>query len=67
LYVRKRARRSLYAARDLKAGETIHDADVLVLRPENRMAADQIDDVVGHRLSRNMVQYAPFTPESLSK
>jgi N,N'-diacetyllegionaminate synthase len=67
LYVRKRARRSLYAARDLKTGEAIRDTDVLVRRPQSTMAADKIDEVVGRRLSQDMAQYAPFKPEFLTK
>ena len=66
-YTRKRARRSLYAARDLKAGDVIQDIDVLIVRPENVMSADQVDIVVGRRLTSNLVAYAPFTPEILTK
>lgn len=61
-YVRKRARRSLYAARDLPAGHRVEDEDVLVLRPQNIMAADQIDEVVGRRLVVAVRQYQPFAP-----
>ena len=60
-YTRKRARRSLYAARDLRAGQTVRDEDVLVLRPENKMAADQIDEVVGRSLTRDVRQFEPYT------
>jgi sialic acid synthase SpsE len=66
-YTRQRARRSLYAARDLKAGKIIQDADVLIVRPENVMAADQVDLVVGRRLTSDLAAYAPFTPEILMK
>lgn len=66
LYVRKRARRSLYAARALKAGSIVTDTDVLVLRPQNVMAADQIDLVVGRSLVCDLEQYQPFTPAYLS-
>jgi sialic acid synthase SpsE len=67
LYTRKRARRSLYAAGDLHAGETVRDEDVLVLRPENAMAADQIDEVVGRRLARDVRQFEPYTADMFSK
>lgn len=66
LYTRKRARRSLYAARDLSSGSRVGDNDVLVVRPEGPMDADQIDLVVGRRLARDVKQYQPFTPEDLS-
>jgi N,N'-diacetyllegionaminate synthase len=67
LEVRKRARRSLYAARNLTVGEVVQDTDVLVLRPQNVMAADQIDEIVGRSLSHDVARYAPFTPEAFSK
>lgn len=62
MYTRKRARRSLYAARELKAGSVITDEDVLVVRPENIMSADQIDIVVGSRLAADMNAYQAFAP-----
>lgn len=65
MYTRKRARRSLYAARNISAGETITDADVLVVRPENIMAADSIDDLIGRTLSSDIAAYSPFDPQIL--
>lgn len=62
---RQRARRGLYAARDLLAGSIIQDADVLIVRPESVMSADQVDAVVGRRLTRNLPAFAPFTPDIL--
>lgn len=62
---RKRARRSLYAASDLRAGTVISDKHVLVVRPENVMSADQIDEVVGRRLVTDLIAYSPFTPDIL--
>lgn len=66
-YTRKRARRSLYASRNLQAGDVIQDSDILVVRPENIMSADQVDIVVGSRLAADLAAYAPFTPEILTK
>lgn len=57
LYTRKRARRSIYAARDLQAGECLEDDDVLIVRPEGQLDADQIDLVIGARLIRDVKQY----------
>jgi sialic acid synthase SpsE len=62
LYTRQRARRALYAARDLPAGTVLTDADVLVVRPQNSMAADQIDEVVGGRLRHSIGRHQPLTP-----
>jgi N,N'-diacetyllegionaminate synthase len=61
--VRNRARRSLYAARNMKTGETIKDADVLVLRPENIMQANKIDELIGRTLLKDINQYSPFSPD----
>lgn len=60
-YTRKRARRSLYAARDMAAGEVIRDEDVLCVRPEGVMNADDIDLLVGRALKSAIKQYSPFS------
>lgn len=65
LTTRKRARRSLYAARALSAGETIQESDVLIVRPEGKIQANEIDRVVGCRLTRDMEQYENFDWDDL--
>jgi N,N'-diacetyllegionaminate synthase len=65
LYTRKRARRSLYAARDIKAGEVIKDEDVLCVRPEGIMNADDIYLVIGEKASIDIKQNEPFSLEKL--
>lgn len=65
-YTRKRARRSLYAVRDMKEGEVIKNEDVLIVRPEGMMDADQIDDLIGKKLIKPLSQYAPFSLEIIS-
>lgn len=64
-YTRKRARRSLYASRDLPAGHVITDEDVLIVRPEGIMDADQIDILVGSALKNNLKQYQAFSPDDI--
>lgn len=61
-YTRKRARRSLYAARDIKAGSILSDEDVLIVRPEGIMDADQIDLLIGQKLKTDLKQYQAFSP-----
>jgi sialic acid synthase SpsE len=61
--VRGRARRALYASRPLKTGQVVTDADVLIVRPENIMAADRIGELVGRRLRQDVGQFQPFSPE----
>lgn len=64
-YTRRRARRSLYAIQDLPVGHIITNEDILVVRPENFLQADEIDLVVGKALSKPIKQYDPFTKEIL--
>ncbi len=65
-YTRKRARRSLYAARDMNVGEVIKDEDVLIVRPEGIMDADQIDELIGRKLTQPLSQHAPFSMKVIS-
>ena len=67
LYTRKRARRSIYAARNLQSGSCLEDDDVLIVRPEGLLAADQVDLVIGARLTRNMKQYQAVRLEDFSR
>jgi len=62
-YTRKRARRSLYASRNLPVGHVITDDDVLIVRPENLMQADEIDFIIGKSLKVPLNQYQPFNTE----
>ncbi|MCK4662951.1 MAG: N-acetylneuraminate synthase family protein [Bacteroidales bacterium] len=61
LYIRKRARRSLYAARDITKGEIIEDKDILVVRPEGIMNASDIDLLVGKMIQKDIKQYQAFS------
>jgi N,N'-diacetyllegionaminate synthase len=63
--VRKRARRALYAARDLKAGERISEEDVLIVRPEAAMAAHEADMIIGKVCKEDIGHFEPFTPGKL--
>lgn len=65
-YTRKRARRSLYAAKDLSKGHLITDEDVLCVRPENHLQAHEIDLIIGKRLVCELKQHQPFTLECLA-
>lgn len=64
-YTRKRARRSLYASRKIAAGQVIADDDVLCVRPEGIMNADDIDLIVGKKAAKDIDQYEPFSPEKV--
>jgi sialic acid synthase SpsE len=64
-YTRKRARRSLYASRDIKAGELIKDEDVLCVRPEGIMNADDIGLLIGKKASVDIKQHEAFALEKV--
>jgi len=66
MYTRKRARRSLYAKHDIKAGKIITNEDVLIVRPEGKLNADQIDLIIGGVLSIDIKQHQAFTLEHVS-
>lgn len=67
LEVSLRARRSLYAGRDMQAGEVLAAPDVLIVRPSGYFAASDIDVVIGRRLSRDIKQYENLKPNHLSE
>ncbi|MBC2601073.1 N-acetylneuraminate synthase family protein [Puniceicoccus vermicola] len=61
-YTRQRARRGLYAARDIPAGQTITDEDILIVRPQNQMPAESIDQIVGKPISAAVKANDPIEP-----
>jgi sialic acid synthase SpsE len=65
-YTRKRARRSLYASKDLAAGHTISDEDILIVRPESFMQANEYDFLIGKKLNTSIQKYQPFKKEYVS-
>ncbi|ROZ63661.1 N-acetylneuraminate synthase family protein [Ramlibacter sp. WS9] len=54
------ARRSLYAARDLKAGEEVAPDDVLAMRPATGLAASLYPRLLGQRLGRDIRRLEAF-------
>ncbi len=65
IFTRKRARRALYAARNIAAGEVISANDILVVRPEGPMGADQYDYVIGKKTKNTIKKHEPFTLEAI--
>lgn len=60
---RARARRSLYAARDLAPGEVISKTDVLIVRPEGPLSPGDLPLVMGRPLQKAISQYEAFSLE----
>jgi N,N'-diacetyllegionaminate synthase len=64
-YTKQRARRGIYASRDLQQGHIVTDTDLEILRPEGPLSADLVDEVVGIQLRRSVRAHEPFLPEDL--
>lgn len=64
--VRQRARRAVYAARDLAPGETLAAEDLLVVRPEGPIPAPDARRVVGTRTLRAFRRCEALTWEGLT-
>ncbi len=61
LYVKQRARRSVYAAHEIPAGKTICEDDLLIVRPSNILTANQADLVIGKKAIKTIGQYQPLS------
>lgn len=59
-YTRQRARRGIYTARDLSAGTVLTHDDLLVVRPESQIPADEVDELVGMRLKEAVSAFMPL-------
>lgn len=55
-----RARRGIYAARDLEPGEVINEDDLLIVRPRAALAPCDLPRVLGKTVSRRIRQYEPL-------
>ena len=62
-FVSERARRGLYAARDIGPGETITENDVLIVRPTAPMAPNEIGCVVGSTANTQIKHFQPLSNE----
>jgi N,N'-diacetyllegionaminate synthase len=58
---RNRARRSLYAARDIQAGEVLSEEDILTVRPQGPLDPNDIFSIKGRHAGRLIHQYEPLS------
>jgi N,N'-diacetyllegionaminate synthase len=65
-YTKQRARRGLYVASDLPAGHILANNDILIVRPENTISADQVDQVVGMQLIEPLKANEPLSFQVLN-
>jgi len=63
--VRQRARRALYAARDLAAGESLQETDVLIVRPEGPLQPNDLPRVLGCVAQRDIRRYEALQWDAL--
>lgn len=64
--VRSRARRGLWAARDLPAGHVVTAEDILPVRPAGPMSPAQADQLIGRTLSRPILKSEAFRLENIA-
>ena len=57
IYTMQRARRSLYAARDIEEGQFITKDDILVVRPNGPISADHYFDILGKKTKIKITKY----------
>jgi len=60
------ARRSLHAARDLRAGEVLQAGDVVALRPGDGISPAAVRELVGRRLGRGVASGAQLRLDDLA-
>jgi len=63
--VKSRARRGLYAARDIGAGEMLEMEDILIVRPEGPLVPADVIQVIGRVAERAIHQYEPLSYDLL--
>lgn len=59
----KSFRRALYPARDIRAGEIITHADLIALRPNHGISADQLEMLIGKTAARDLTQLERLDPK----
>lgn len=58
-------RRAVYPARDLPAGTTLTESDLVVLRPNHGIDARDADDLIGRRLTRDVAAFQALDRQAL--
>ena len=66
LIVKSRARRALYAARDIQKGEMLAEDDILVVRPEGPLLPNDAHKIVGHTTKIQIKKYMPLSLDMFS-
>lgn len=64
--VRVRARRGLYAARDLQPGEVLRECDVLIVRPQGPLGPNDLGRILNRPLRQALAKYDALTEAILA-
>ncbi|MFW5658879.1 MAG: N-acetylneuraminate synthase family protein [Bacteroidota bacterium] len=64
-YTAERARRGVYASRDLPAGHTLSAEDLHVVRPSSELPAHLAPALIGHTLRQPLKKHQAFTADSV--
>lgn len=61
LSVKNRARRGVYASKDIEAGEFIKMSDILVVRPEASLDPNDVRKIISLKVVKKIHKYEPIT------
>ncbi|MEK6795905.1 MAG: N-acetylneuraminate synthase family protein [Spirochaetota bacterium] len=61
------ARRGIFAAHDLRKGDSITEKDIVALRPCTGIPAGEWDNVVGKRIKRDMASRSPIMERDIDR
>lgn len=56
----RRARRGMYAKRDLQVGEILEDDDILIVRPETVLKPEALYTVIGKKIRKSLRKFEPI-------
>jgi N,N'-diacetyllegionaminate synthase len=62
LEVARRARRGVYASRDINAGESISERDILIVRPPSQYGPNDVPKLIGQVTATSIRAYEAFIP-----
>jgi len=63
--VAERARRGIFLARDVAAGQKITEADLMVVRPRSEFAPNELPLLLGKIAQRNLLKYEPVSSDQI--
>jgi len=64
--VKQRARRGIYARRDLEVGKIISQEDVLIVRPEGQLSPNDLPLILGKRMNKRARKFQALSAEFVS-